>query len=86
MGKHNRKRDIPVIHPPENYARIVDAVCERDREYFEAHPGETSYARPYIPGEFHPGPPLPQDAMVEVCYLGPGLRSRRPYLVLGGAD
>ena len=66
-------------------AAIMEAVSHRDRQFFEGHPGETHYVRPYIPGEFPPavvaraGEPMPaQDDWVLVTRVAPGSRTRRP--------
>jgi len=42
------------IHPNrlrEPFASLVDQVNERDRAFFEEHPNEANYLRPFIPGE-----------------------------------
>jgi hypothetical protein len=69
----------------EPFGTIADRVGARDRSFFDEHPAESAYLRPYVPGEFSPeglaavGVPAPeQDSWVLVTALGPGLRTRRP--------
>lgn len=69
------------IKAPERYSDIIDQVCDRDRLYFQEHPDEDSYCRAYVPGEFWPLR-LPQQAQVEVHLVGPGVRTRQPFMVL----
>ncbi len=66
---------------------LTDLVCDRDRRWFEAHPGETEYVRAYVPGEIAPdviaacqlthGPDLAPGALITVVQLAPGVRTRR---------
>ena len=49
---------------PKPYSSIVDAVNARDREYFEAHPKEDFYLRPYVPGEAWPRHPKATEVRV----------------------
>jgi hypothetical protein len=70
---------------PELYASIIDAVNDRDRDYFQAHPAETGYLRRYVPGEHSPASlaaigatPPTQDSWVLVHNVAPGIRCRRP--------
>jgi hypothetical protein len=72
-----RMSDTPIIHPPERYRAIIDAVSQRDREYFEAHPWLTTYRRQAIPGEFWPIE-ITNIIEVEVNMIAPGFRTRRP--------
>jgi hypothetical protein len=63
------------LTPPRRFRRIIDAVKARDRAYFEQHPLESSYVRPYIPGEtwpvlYHP------DTFVLVTQIMPGFRTK----------
>lgn len=91
MGKKSREkreRRQPVVHPPSRFAEIIDAASERDREFFENHPGQEYCLRPYVPGEFWIGPaldsgepPLAQDSWVLVRQVAPGIRMRRPVSV-----
>ncbi len=67
---------------PEPFSTIIDEVCDRDRRYFEEHPGEEFFYRPYIPGEFGPNQLQPDGTMVEVHNLSPGFRARIPFLVV----
>jgi hypothetical protein len=84
MSKKHRTDIIPAP-----FAAIVDAVCERDSQFFKDHPAESCYLRPYVPGEFPKTPSVPhhgltQDDWVLVTYLGPGLRVRKPVMNLMG--
>lgn len=63
------------IRPPRRFQRIIDRVCERDRQYFERHPDAGSYVRDYVPGETWPYA-LPQGSRICVTTLGPGVRAR----------
>ena len=65
---------------PAKYLAILDAVSERDREWFEAHPLATEVWRPYVPGEFYPYADAKGDAIVHVRQLAPGIRVRRPWI------
>ena len=56
-----------------------EEMMERDRDYFDQHPGVRSYRRELMPGDL--GIPtleclLDSPGEVEVVSLGPGLRSR----------
>ncbi len=70
MGKQKRPR------MPRRFVQIADWVSARDREWFEKHPGEDQYFRPYIPGEFGPEGPS-QDSVTLVIQIEPGVRIRR---------
>ena len=50
----DRIQDITL---PKRFKRIKHSVCRQDREWFEQHPGETEYAREYVPGECYPWKP-----------------------------
>ena len=52
----------------------LDHALERDRAYFAAHPDQTYYDRPLIPGEFGDGG---GSGIVRVTQIAPGLRNRR---------
>ncbi len=85
MGKKSRRKNAYMVRPPVQNRAIIEAVKDRDRQFFEGHPGETHYVRPYIPGEFpvalaaRVGEALPaQDDWVLVTQVAPGLRSRQP--------
>ena len=60
---------------PERFSKIVDAVCEKDRLYFELHPDEPYYIRQFVPGEVYPV--MEQFDNVIVTLLAPGVRARR---------
>ena len=75
----------------EPYLSIVNAVNERDREFFAAHPKETAFLRPYCPGEnapevFHDLGVTPPglDDWVLVHNIAPGIRCRQPIGQLTG--
>ncbi len=70
MGKKERPR------MPRRFVEITSRVSERDREWFEKHPGEEQYFRPYIPGEFGPEGPS-QDSLTLVIQIEPGVRIRK---------
>lgn len=65
-----------VMDAPAPYDMIIEAVNDRDRKWFEDNPGEQSYVRPYVPGEFWPADESGISA-VRVFLLGPGLRARQ---------
>lgn len=84
-AKKSQKKKAYMVRPPVQNRAIIEAVSNRDRQFFEGHPGETHYVRPYIPGEFpvalaaRLGGALPaQDDWVLVTQVAPGLRSRQP--------
>lgn len=62
-------RDIP-----SHVAEAIEAACEADRLWFDAHPLEALYTREPVDYEF--GGVLVGPYRVEVEKLGPGLRSR----------
>jgi hypothetical protein len=43
-----------VLKTPKAIGALIDRVGDMDRAYFEEHPGETEYHRPYVPGEMWP--------------------------------
>lgn len=62
---------------PDGFRKILDAVMERDSQYFISHPKATSYERPYVPGEAWPLDQGRRDLdRVRVIKLNPGTRSR----------
>ncbi len=62
---------------PERYRRILEAIMERDSQYFTANPKITQYERPYVPGEAWPLDQGRRDLdRVLVVKMGPGARSR----------
>ena len=65
----------------KKHARAADKASEKDRIWFEKHPGQTEYIRPPISGEFPPFPGLRIDA-VQVVQIRPGARLRHPLLIL----
>ncbi|MGD9890118.1 MAG: hypothetical protein AB7R89_11085 [Dehalococcoidia bacterium] len=63
------------IRAPRRFRRIIDAVKARDRAYFEQHPSESQYLRPYIPGETWPV--LDHGGThVLVTRIAPGIRTK----------
>jgi hypothetical protein len=69
--------------PSTGEAAAVEAASTIDREWFAAHPDETSRYRDALPGEWTVGgldePPVPGAVLVvEVCQLRPGFRIRKP--------
>jgi hypothetical protein len=69
----------------EPYGTIIDAVNDRDREFFTEHPRESAYLRPYVPGEYSPDSmaaigmvPPKLGSWVLVRNVAPGIRTRRP--------
>jgi hypothetical protein len=83
MRRSKRRQD----HPPIIDARetpigaVMDEASQRDRAYFETHPGVTSYRRLRVAGELGP---VERDAdrlgvvQVEVTQIRPGIRVRAP--------
>jgi hypothetical protein len=69
------------IHAPGPWADLVERVTAEDAAYFEAHPGETVYRRPYVSGELGPlvvpKAANNEELRTEVRLLGPGVRTRR---------
>jgi len=55
---------------------LIDAVNDRDREFFQRNPLAKSYTRPFVPGECYPA--QGDYDIVQVCYIAPGVRLRRP--------
>lgn len=58
----------------------VDRASEKDRVFFEQHPGAKHYFRKYIPGEA----PLQGIALTKVTQIVPGARTRRFFYRNGG--
>jgi hypothetical protein len=75
---HCQSPTLPAGHPMER-------ASESDRRWFEAHPGETTLIRARVEGEFGPSEfAVPIEAQwVVVEEIAPGLRTRRPLVVLG---
>lgn len=79
--KRKKTRRFPVIHEPGPWAKDVETANDRDRLYFETHPGEEWYVRERVAGE---GGPV--EAEVLRCGLthtlvrchAPGIRTRSP--------
>ncbi len=64
------------MNAPEPFGAIIDGVSAMDREYFEANPGQSSYVRGMVPGEFWPyNIDLPY---VKVTSMEDGVRTREP--------
>ena len=63
------------IIPPRRFRPLIERVRDRDRAYFEKHPGATEYLRPYVPGEFWPVA-YPDATHVLVTQIVPGFRTK----------
>ncbi len=77
MRKRKRSGErAPVINVAGTpLGAVMDETSERDRVWFEEHPGVTHYTRPQAEGEF----PLPQTrGVVWVEQIKPGVRIRVP--------
>jgi hypothetical protein len=68
---------------PEPFNTIMHTVAERDRLWFEAHPGESVYEREHVEGEFYPYVPKGSIVGVMVTLVEQSVRSRAPLEVLG---
>ena len=107
MGKQSRRSkrrdgraDLHLIGRAGRQRPATSAAVERasaaDRAYFLAHPGQASYLRALVPGEFGEQSRahllcglglgaidgLEGEVMVEVTQIRPGARQRRPAYVL----
>ena len=60
---------------PEPYGSLIDETTDRDREWFEQHPGKEQRIRKYVPGELWPLR-YPSGCHVLVTQLAPGARTR----------
>ncbi len=63
------------LTPPRKYRRLMERVRVRDRDWFLAHPGESEYVRPYVPGEAWPYHE-PEATHVLVRQIVPGFRTK----------
>jgi hypothetical protein len=77
------RRSRPVYELSDEQGHVVDAVCEQDRGFFEAHPDIEEFVRERVPGEFAPlsddDPNIDPFAFVRVTRgPRPGMRKRRP--------
>jgi hypothetical protein len=89
VSKSRSKGPRPILSLPGFWADQVEAASERDRAYFEQHPGCEMYVRCRLPGEFGPyeGTPMVERAThVEVVQIEPGVRQRSPVALLRGCD
>jgi hypothetical protein len=59
---------------PARFERIIDAVCQRDKEFFAQNPQYKSYIRPFVPGETFPQFIKADHTLV--TQLMPGVRTR----------
>src|SRR5437899_11807 len=75
----NRKRlKMKLPRGVHNVASATtELVTKKDKEWFEQHPGEYYYVRPYVPGEA-PRQFTDTSPYVLVRQIRPGLRERRP--------
>lgn len=69
--------EVDPVDPLESMAYAAEKASERDRLWFEAHPGATMYYRKPVEGEFGRGYYGP-NARVRVTQMGSGLRARQP--------
>ncbi len=53
---------------PGRFERIKNNVSDRDREWFQRHPNEDRYLRPYVPGESWPQQPEVDSMVLVECY------------------
>ncbi len=89
------------MKPQRPLQRILCLASRKDRAWFDQHPGESVRYRPLLPGEFGPAsgelagemgrvqavnPEARTIWMVEVNQIAPGIRTRRPYLVIEPAS
>jgi len=74
-NNNDRQKSLEIIPPPA-ISKLIDAVNDRDREFFEANPLSNSYTRPYVPGECYPA--QGDFDIVEVWRVAPGVRIRIP--------
>ncbi len=68
------------LYPDLMDQAVVDKASEKDRVFFEQHPGAKHYFRKFIPGEA----PLPGIAMTKVTQVYPGFRTRHFFYRSGG--
>jgi hypothetical protein len=83
--KDNKSRKLPQA------SALVAAASDRDRAYFEEHPGVDRYVRRRMPGEFAPvHSDAELDALgymhVEVKQVRPGFRHRKPFHLIDRLD
>jgi hypothetical protein len=63
----------------ELHADAIDAAMALDREYAELHPDVRWITRPAVPHEMCiPNGPCVEVQLVQVAFIGPGVRARRP--------
>ncbi len=53
---------------PGRFERIKEGVSDRDRQWFQQHPNEDRYLRPYVPGESWPRQPDTDSMVLVECY------------------
>jgi hypothetical protein len=68
------------VETPELFRSIIDHTSEADRRWFAIHPGLEGFQRPCVWGEFWPNLYEDEFVTVIVTQLGPGLRSRVPFV------
>ena len=75
MGK--KKRTDYTLKGAEG--RLIDEVCLADRKWFEEHPNETEYVRPYRKGEYYPSELESMNVVgVRVVKITDSIRARIP--------
>ena len=83
MNNNSRQKSLEIIPPPA-ISKLIDAVNDRDREFFEANPLSNSYTRPYCPGECYPV--NGNFDVVQVWRIAPGVRCRVPMFFEGSKN
>jgi len=78
VSKQNSRQKSSDIIPPPAISKLIDAVNDRDREFFAANPLSNSYTRPYVPGEIYPAGG--DFDVVQVWRILPGVRARVPMM------
>ena len=69
-----------ILYPHLLDQAAVDRASEKDRVFFEQHPGARHYFRKYIPGES----PLAAIVFTKVTQIFPGCRARQFFYRNGG--
>ena len=84
-------RDNTPAATPKWVRRLLDGLMKLDAAPFEADPNLRVFVRPAVEGEFWPMKndevfTVPGIRMVEVEQAAPGVRFRRPYVVVKQAS
>ena len=75
--QNSRHKSLEII-PARAISKLIDAVNDRDREFFAANPLSNCYIRPYVPGEIYPA--TGDFDVVQVWRILPGVRARVPMM------